>query len=616
MKKTVILSIFSFLIVAALMLASCVTKTTSTPTSTATSIPTTKSTTPGTAPTTTKPTTSTSTPVTGGKWWDSLGVPQYGGDLVLANKVDINNFDPIIGTMNSIVYPMYMELLHADDWTLNPSVFNYTLGYRPNEFQKGNLAESWEFTEPGTYILHLRKGIRWQNISPANGREFVADDVTFHFQRQGGYDIYLQAPYTDKTALKDVISITAKDKYTVVFKWKLFNQEAIMENIQRGTGTQCLENPDAVKLWGDVSDWRHAIGTGPFILKDYVPASSVTLTKNPGYWAYDERYPQNQLPYIDNVKFLIIPNDATTLAAVRTGKIDLVQNLPLQQAQSMQKTNPEMVQIKIIGGACGTLDTRNDVVPFKDIRVRKAMQMAMDLPSLAKNYYGGTADPYPQSITTSYMTGWGFPYSQWPQDLKDEYAYNPTAAKKLLAEAGYPTGFKTNVIFSAEGDLDLLLVIKSYLAEVGIDMEIRTMDTASWSALISGKKGHDQMVNRTGSGIYGMVNEPLKQLARLLTGSGGNYPMIQDPVWDAFYPAAMSATTVDEVKQIVKKANEYATRQHFSVSLVQPNSFTVVQPWFKGYSGQMGSVSMGGFLNAFYLGRFWIDQKLKKSMGY
>jgi len=68
-------------------------------------------------------------------------------------------------------------------------------------------------------------------------------------------------------------------------------------------------------------------------------------------------------------------------------------------------------------------------------------QQALDLPTIAKTYYGGTADPYPVSLTSKYLTGYGFPYDQWPQDLKDQYAYNPTAAKKLLADAGFPWWF-------------------------------------------------------------------------------------------------------------------------------------------------------------------------------
>jgi ABC-type transport system substrate-binding protein len=70
----------------------------------------------------------------------------------------------------------------------------------------------------------------------------------------------------------------------------------------------CIENPEAVKKWGDVRDWHHAIGTGPWILDDFVPGVSATMIKNPNYWGHDERYPQNKLPYINRVNFSIIPD--------------------------------------------------------------------------------------------------------------------------------------------------------------------------------------------------------------------------------------------------------------------------------------------------------------------
>ena len=80
--------------------------------------------------------------------------------------------------------------------------------------------------------------------------------------------------------------------------------------------------------------------------------------------------------------------------------------------------------------------------------------------------------------------------------MKDEYAYNPTAAKKLLADAGYPNGFKTNVVASTAADLDLLQIVKSYFAAVGINMEIRTMDSTSWNASVQTGHKQDQLAQR------------------------------------------------------------------------------------------------------------------------
>jgi ABC-type transport system substrate-binding protein len=163
---------------------------------------------------------------------------------------------------------------------------------------------------------------------------------------------------------------------------------------------------------------------------------------------------------------------------MRNGDIDVIGGIPFKQAQQLKITNPEILQIAH-PGSVATLDPRNDVKPFNDIRVRKAMQMAIDLPAIARNYYSGSADPSPSTLTSNYMKGWGWPYEQWPQDLKDEYAYNPTMAKKLLADAGYPQGFKTNIVADTDGDMELLHIVKSYFSAIGIDMDIRPMEDST-----------------------------------------------------------------------------------------------------------------------------------------
>jgi len=515
----------------------------------------------------------------------------------------------------------WMEKLIADDWTLDPKIFAYQLNFRPSEYVKGLLAESWEFTGPSTYVIHLRKGIHWQNIPPANGREFIADDVLFHYNRLcglgGGFTT--PSPFAPSVATyKDLISITATDKYTVVFNWKTPNAEFIMETVNSNGSDQFMENSDAVKQWGDVNDWHHAIGTGPFVLKDFVPGSSASLVKNTDYWGYDERYPQNKLPYIDSLTFLIITDTSTALAAMRTGKIDALSQMSLQTAQSLQKTNPDIVQIPSCPPQATTVDPRNDTPPFNDIRVRKAMQMALDLPTIASSYYSGTVLPHPASMTSMFFgLGYGFQYDEWPQDLKDEYAYNPTTAKKLLADAGYPNGFKTNIVVDSAADSNLLQIVKSYFAQIGIDMEIRVMDPASWITFVRSNKKYDQMAQDT-TGTLGFNYEPIRTLNRFKTGYAANYNMVSDPVFDTFYPKAMAANSTQEIKQIVRDANERVARQHYVISLLQTNLYTFEQPWLKGYNGQYG-VAEGGsgpVLIFFYEARFWIDQNLKKSMGH
>ena len=625
MKRGAIWTLLTCLIVMSLVLSSC-SKSTVTTATTSSNASTASTTTSAitTNPTSIKVTTTSTTTTTAstGNWWDKLGTPQYGGEMVLQSNKDISSFDPYSNLGLPSIIAAWLERVFTDDWTLDPSVFAYNIDFRPNQYVRGALAQSWEFTDPITFTVHVRQGIHWQDIPPVNGREFVADDIAYHYHRLFGVDSNMTPSpyYLGVAAYKQLVSVTAPDKYTAVFKWKAPGVEFILETLMAINQELTIEPHEVVDKYGDLNDWHHAIGTGPYIVQDFVSGSSATLTRNPNYWGYDERYPKNKLPYIDTLKYLVIPDIATSIAALRTGKIDFLDSVSAAQAQSIQKSNPEILQITLPAGATDTIDPRWDKVPFSDVRVRQAMQMAIDLPSIAKNYYGGTVSPNPESMTASAMKGWGFQYPEWPQDLKDEYAYNPTGAKKLLADAGYPSGFKTNIVFSAEGDSDLLQIVKSYFTAVGIDMDIRTMYSSSWTTYVRTQGKADQLAARFGGGgQLGIAYEPLRQLSRLQGGNTSNVSRIADPVFDAFLGKAQAATTLTDVLKVVRDANEYDSRHHFGVSLLTPLVYTLCQPWLKGYTGQARSIfgpSTGPLQLGFYGARFWIDQNLKKSLGH
>jgi ABC-type transport system substrate-binding protein len=562
-----------------------------------------------------KPTTSTN-------WWDKLGKPQYGGEITIRASRNIENFDPYFTEALTTIYGGWLERLVSDDWTMDPATWDYVMAWHPSKYMKGQLAESWEFPEPGVHVVHLRKGIHWQNIPPANGREFIAYDVVFHYNRLLGLGGYPNpSPFPAEVQFEDLISVDAIDKYTVIFKWKVSNPEYIMEVLHGVMHRQCLENPEAVNAWGNLWDWHHAIGTGPFILKDFISGSSATLVKDPNYWGYDERYPKNKIPYVDSIKYLIIPDQNSALETMRAGKIDIVPNASFKEAQAMQKTNPEILQIGNPTMQAITIQPRNDKPPFNDIRVRKAMQLAIDLPTLAKDYYHDIVEPYPSSVLSSYfsksMKGWGFPYEEWPQELKNEYAYNPTAAKQLLTDAGYPNGFNTNIVVDIGGDMELFQIIKSRFASIGIEMEVRPMESAACTTFVEDRK-HDQLVYRP-YGPLGHCYAPFQAITRLHTKNKSNWTMVSDPVIDALYPKAKSATSEDELKQITRDMNERVARQHFAISLLKPMEYSLYQPWLKGYHGQIHSIWMGvggPSRLSLYGARFWIDQKLKKAMGH
>jgi len=613
----------SVLITAAMLLASCNTSTTTA--TTTTSQPATSTTTTTTVKSSTTTSTSTSVPVstssasTTGKWWDTLGTPQYGGTITLSIPQDIGSFDPYYGGGYTIT-PAWMEKVVGPMWTVDPKVFNYSMLFVPSDYVGGYLAQSWELTDASTYIVHLRQGVHWQNIPPANGREFTSADVVWSYSHQFGLGSFTtHAPFSATyTVFQNLSSLTAPDKYTVIFKWKTSNPEYIIEAMDPTDSEQSIANQEATAQYGDLKDWHHVVGTGPFMLTDYVTGSSATLVRNPNYWGYDEHFPKNQLPYIDSLKYLIIPDVATTLAALRTGKIDAMDNIGLTDSNNLKKTNPELVSLTYATSNQPTIDPRVDVAPFKDINVRIAMQHALDLPTITSSYYGGTCSPLPLTLTSYAMTGWGYPYDQWPQSLKDSYSYNPTLAKQMLAAAGFPNGFKTDIVAQNTVDMDLLQVVKSYFAAVGITMDIRPMAAADWTAYVMRGHNQDALAQRQAGGL-GLNYAFIRQLSRYQTGYMTNWLMVADPTYDAFYTQAVAASSIDQLKQIVHDANKYVAEQHWSISLVQCNLFTFNEPWLKGYAGQsftIGGGNAGPMFAGYFLSRFWIDQKLKKSMGH
>jgi ABC-type transport system substrate-binding protein len=149
-----------------------------------------------------------------GHWWDNLGKPQYGGEFTIRLNRRIVNFDPYYGVHLTQIHTAWLEKMFTDDWTMDPAVYDYRVGQRPDAGIKGHL-------DPYTFAVHVRKGVHWQNLPPADGREFVAEAIVFHFHRMYGLGscyTRVSPTRTDAVAFRELVSMTAPDKYTVVFK--------------------------------------------------------------------------------------------------------------------------------------------------------------------------------------------------------------------------------------------------------------------------------------------------------------------------------------------------------------------------------------------------------------
>jgi peptide/nickel transport system substrate-binding protein len=582
MKRKLLLGLLIIVLVALPMYAACGEKTTTPPPTTPTVKPTT--------PTTAAP----------ANWWGKFGEPKYGGKLVM--RVDDFStlvFDPYDHPVFSGQWLLWYETLFSTDWTLDRSIWPFNTVVTPQKYAVGCLADTWEQPDAKTVIVHLRKGVMFQNKPPVNGRELTADDVVQHYNRLCGIGSGFTMPSFFWTYFSDLVeSVTATDKYTVEFKFKqanLINFFRLMDTFQYNY----IEAPEWVAQ-GDLGNWKNAVGTGPFILKNYIQGSALYFSKNPNYWGYDERYPKNKLPYLDEVTVVCIPDNATALAALLSGRIDFLSSVSWQNAQSVKKTNPELEQVEMPAAGCDVLFNLNKS-PFTDIKVREALQLSLDLKAIAKAHYGGIVDGTPCGQINPALGEYCFAYKDWPQQLKDEYSYNLQEAKALLGEAGYPNGFPTNIVVSTTSDKELLQIIQSEFKDVGVDMAIKEYDMATYTNIQMTAR-HDQM---TWSEMEcGSTNWPFQSLLSM-TSYFTNPSTVKDPVYDDMCRSLETITDPVAFAQKIREADQYELEHHWKVRLFPIFTYNIWQPYLKGYSGEMVG-GMGG--NMAYFARWWKTQ--------
>ena len=116
--------------------------------------------------------------------------------------------------------------------------------------------------------------------------------------------------------------------------------------------------------------------------------------------------------------------------------------------------------------------------------------MAIDRKAIADEFFAGSVDWRPTGIKHAVIAeaGYGFPYEDWPQEVKDEYTYDPAGARQLLADAGYPEGFQTQLVCNALDDTEVLQIVQQYFKDIGVDMELNVMESVAYSAYIGGGK--------------------------------------------------------------------------------------------------------------------------------
>jgi peptide/nickel transport system substrate-binding protein len=511
--------------------------------------------------------------------------PKRGGTLALRTW-DPPHFDPF----QTISYKTHIALSFTHSRLLKHRA---GLSVVPGTFPiEGDLAESWTQPNETTYIFKLRRGVRWHNKPPVNGRELTADDVVFsvnHFLTvKGNANAYM---------LKSVDKVEAPDKYTVKFTLK----EPFVWFLDM------LANPLAVAIvakevvdkHGDLKKWEAVIGTGPWMLDSYRPNVGITYVKSPTYFVQG-------LPYIDRIETTVDEDNASRMAAFLSGKYDLGWEFPctinrvdwVQIKDTLKQKRPKLKTAEFPSPVMSHISMRTDQKPFSDVRVRQAMSLAIDRQAIIDSVFEGVGAMNP--AVAAALREWSIPMDKLGEGAK-YFKYDPAEAKRLLAAAGYPNGFPGTLCFTTYGStilVDSMQLVQKDLKAVGIDVKIDQKEYGAYIATCFYGK-FDSMTYGPQTGFL----EPDNFLyGQYYPDELKNQSHINDPVVADMLVRQRRIPDVVKRREIIYDIQRHLAKQQYYVQMPSGVYIAVWEGGLKNYGPNMG-YDYGGRLMAAWLDR-------------
>ena len=495
-------------------------------------------------------------------WGAEAGQPRRGG-ILRVRGFDPPNFDPqltVAGFTQSTVSFVYSKLLrHKVGGDVPPGTF----------ILEPDVAERWEELDDTTYVFYLRKGVKWHNKPPVNGRELVAEDVKFSFDRflteKGNGDRYL---------LDSVDRIEVVDRYTVKFLLK--EPYVWFLNVLAYPRGMWIIAPEVVQQFGDVKKAEAVIGTGPFMLERYEPNIKSVFTRNPHYY-------RDGQPYVDGVEWLVIPDESTGLAMYRTGQLDCGPGINWavrqQDLESLKKSHPHLKYQDYLSQSGSVINMRTDMPPFNDVRVRRAISHAIDRQALIEAVWGRGA---PTAAVSRGLAEWTVPIDQLGAGAK-YYEYDPKEARRLLAEAGFPKGFKTQLTVTSGLGRDLVddaQLVQRFLKDVGIEAELKIQEYGAYAATTV--QGKFEGLTRT---PLGTTWEPDGRLYRAYASdSSRNVGHVDDAKLTAMLKEQRRTKDMEARKKLIFDIQRYVAEQQYYVYLNSNTITTSWQPYVKNFA--------------------------------
>ena len=461
--------------------------------------------------------------------------PQKGGILKVAIAGDPPSLD------------MHQESTFMVDIPMS-SVYNGLVVFDPHGFPNviGDLAESWEMSEDGlTWTFKLHQGVKFHS-----GDELTSADVKASWDRIYAPPEGISSPRRSYYQMID--HIEAPDKYTVIFKLKYPSASFLPTIAHPANFIFAKKHLDQDPNW-----YKHnADGTGPFKLKKWVRGSYVEVERNPDYF-------KPGLPYMDGAKYFQIKDLSARAKSVRSGRTDVeFRGLPPAEIEAMKKQMGDDLVVRYPKAMTHWGVAINvDKKPFDDERVRKALSLALNRYDMAK-----TLAPLSGLETTG---GLLHPDTEWslsPEELqtlpglgKDAEA-NLQEAKRLMAEAGFPNGFKTVLTNRAVKlpYIDLGVYIVSAWKKIGVEAEHKLEESATWTKTRK-TRDFEVMVDPYGSAAAG---DPDEILVKFITDGSPNWGRFSDPEVDKLFNQQKveldKKKRIELVKEIQRRVIEHA----------------------------------------------------------
>jgi ABC-type transport system substrate-binding protein len=363
--------------------------------------------------------------------------PKTGGTLRYGTVTEVASLDPHV--YSGSAWKVLIEALYSP-----------LVGFDQNARISPRLAERWETPDAKTTIFHLRQDAKFHDGTPV-----TAEDAKFSLDR-------ILDPATGATIRTNLegVKVTAVDARTVKI-------ETAQPN---ATLLSVLALPEAAiisKKWmqGGPNVKVQANGTGPFQLKAYEPSVRAQLEKNPNYYVKGQ-------PYLDAIEFRMIKSDDARVNALRTNAVDMIDFVPWKDIDALRR-QPNLV-VDSSGGAFMNLWFNATKKPFDDPRVRKAFAFAIDREAISKAAFFGHGSPISGPPTTS-----DSPF--YNKELDGRFKHDPSQAKALLAEAGFPNGLEFDfLIFQGLGIYtSTAQIVQANLKEIGVNAKIQLVEFAN-----------------------------------------------------------------------------------------------------------------------------------------